>query len=705
MGDKLQKGDSSNAMSALRDIATKLQAQAKDGQIDGTLLDQLGAVLDVAVDTASDPTASMVSDAARTGSTSVDTAETTNNLSNRVSMPTGSSSSTQSSGDSSSTPTGSITTGTTPSAPEQSTMSGIPSKTSVMKGDDLPLSGRPINQMTPPNLVFDQMDDLTRRLPEFIKALEGGQMKTAQAIAGQNATAFDTLFNLAQRAILTEGGWISENMQKLSGMAQTGDLGKAVTATSVPGYYLTRLAKLMLPVYAGLVQRLPTEPGTGIGGMSGTSAVWKAQLGFGNLGFQNFFRIAEANIGVNPPTSFLTFSAPWQDISANDSVTLKALRTTQGYSDPLQISVIKTMAAVLGAEERIILGANSGSLVAVGTVTPTGGSVGGVLAAGSYVAGVTALTYEGWLAAATGGSSSAVSVNGESAASYVLVSPAQTAAATTKITLTWPAVPGAVAYNVYLNGGATGTGSAIASGSAGNYMQTVLINKAVILTTAGSSANVAPASGGTDNSTYGMEGLIAWCTRRTMYGQTIASPSAIYDNAGAGLTGINGGIAQIDNILAQQWTTWHAAPSLMIMSPNMNATITGKLLELGSVAHYIVNISEERNRFTGGMMMLGYTNKFAPFADGTPRLIDVIPHPYMPDGTILLLCETIPYPMGNETRGFTRDVLLPYTYFPLPSQAAGVSQITYNYAITTSETVKCYLPNPQSAVVGVDYTL
>jgi hypothetical protein len=77
----------------------------------------------------------------------------------------------------------------------------------------------------------------------------------------------------------------------------------------------------------------------------------------------------------------------------------------------------------------------------------------------------------------------------------------------------------------------------------------------------------------------------------------------------------------------------------------------------------------------------------------------------MPDGTVLFLSETIPYPMGNETRGFVRDVLLPYTYFPLPAQTGGTNQTIYNFSITTSETVECFNPGPQTALVGVDYTL
>ncbi|MFA5416887.1 MAG: hypothetical protein WC341_00375 [Bacteroidales bacterium] len=201
-----------------------------------------------------------------------------------------------------------------------------------------------------------------------------------------------------------------------------------------------------------------------------------------------------------------------------------------------------------------------------------------------------------------------------------------------------------------------------------------------------------------------MEGLIAWCEKETILSQLIPDKQTITDNAAGALTAGNGGITQFDTILANLWSIWHTAPSVMVMSPNTNATLVGKLQSLGSGTFYRIEVGNERNTVNGGMMVTGYVNKFAPFADGTPRMIDVIPHPYMPNGTVLFLSETIPYPMGNESRGFVRDVLLPYTYFPLPSQAAGINQTTYNFAITTSQTVECFNPGPQAALVGVDET-
>ncbi len=555
--------------------------------------------------------------------------------------------------------------------------------TTVKKADE-PLSARP----GVPNLQFDNADEVIGKLPEFIKAMENGRMKDAQAIAGGDMRKFDTMFQAAQHALLEEGGWTSGNMAKLNGYAASDALQKSITSTSVPGINLIRLAKLMLPVYAGLTQRLPADSPKGMGS---TQATWRAQLGFGAIGESSFFRIAEASIGVNPPTSFLTFNAPYNDLSTNDSVTLKALRASAGYADPLQIGVIKAMSALLRGQERVLLGGNSAAIAATSAVTVTQGLPSeSVIAAGSYVAGVTALTYEGWLAASKGGSAAVGESTATYAAQFVLGSGSS-------VIMDWPAVEGAVAYNVYFSG------SGVSAGSAAKWNKMVLINHAVV-SALSTGSNVAPAADTTVNSTYGIEGLLAWCEKSTIYSNLIPDKQTILDNAGAGLTAGNGGITQFDTILANNWTTWHTAPSVMVMSPKMNATLVGKLQSLGGGNFYRIDATNERNTVNGGMMVTGYVNKFAPYADGTPRMIDVIPHPYMPDGTVLFLSETIPYPMGNESRGFVRDVLLPYTYFPLPSQAAGVNQTTYNFAITTSETVECFNPGPQTALVGVDVT-
>lgn len=680
---KLSKQNQAGAIGAARDMVAQLQSQAQNGQIDGAMLDQLEAILNVSVDTATDQQPKLKQEADNTPDApevqapqpapDAEMPEKSPDMfgkADEASLPE----------EEETLPEYEQDEETAPEL-EEPTME----KDNVSKVE--PATARPPRV----NLQFDKVDDLESRLPEFIKNMEAGQVAKAQKVAGKDSRDFDTMFGMAQHALLNEGGWRSNNLTKLNTLAIDGAgdaLNKSITASSVPGIYLIKLAKLMLPVYAGLTNRIPTDSPKGMGS---TKATWRAQLGFGSLSEASFFRTAEASIGVNPPTSFLTFEAPYNDMAVNDSVTLKALRASAGYSDPLQIGVIKAMSALLRGQERVLLGSNSAAISAPGTITVAQGTPSqSVIAAGSYVVGVSALTYEGWLAQSKGGSAAV----GESA---MTVSTQFVLGAGSSIQMSWAAVPGAVAYNVYVSGS-----SGHYSGSSAKWQQQVYINKATISTLG--TGNTPIFADTTANATYGIEGLISWCSGSYVYSNTIPDKQAVTDNAGAGLTAGNGGITQFDTILASLWSKWHTAPSVMVMSPNLNATLVGKLQSLGSGTFYRVEVGSERNTVNGGMMVTGYVNKFAPFADGTPRMIDVIPHPYMPEGQVLFLSETIPYPMGNESRGFVRDVLLPYTYFPLPSQALGVNQTTYNFAITTSETLECFNPGPQAALVGVDYT-
>jgi hypothetical protein len=673
--------DPAGVMNDARQMVSQLQEQAKNGQIDGAMLDQLAAILDVTVDTAEDAQAE--------GKEAMDSVSKTEDPTNPPPAEEPTSSEVEDEPES-------------PEAPSEEAESGDEEESTVEPEEESTMEpktekvAQPLSTKPPKvNAIFDKVDDYQSKLPEFIKALTAGSIKRAQAIAGKDGTAFDTMFKMAQIAILNEGGWRTDNLEKLSGMAQvgSGQLAKGITSTSVPGVYLIKLAKLMLPLYAGLTNRIPAQSPTG---MSSNQATWKAQLGYGSLNTSSFFRIAEAAIGVNAPTNFLTFNATFNDISVQDNVTLKALAASQGYADPMQISVIKSMSALLMGQEKIILGSNVAAITAPTSLTVTSGSTGGTFgnsgSAGTFYLRVTALTYEGWLAASVGGSAAIGESTATTSGSVVT-----STSTTNSFTATWPAVKNAVAYNVYVT-------AVDAAGSTATYNKTVVINKAV-LTDAGASTATPPSSDTTVNA-LGIEGLIGQCELSTIYGNAIPGKVAMVDNAGAGMTVGNGGITQFDQILASQWSNWQIAPSLMVMSPNMNAALVGKLLGTGGAGgFYRLDVTQERNTVNGGMMVTGYVNKFSPFADGTPKMIEIIPHPYMPDGTVLFMCETIPYPMGNESRGFVRDVLMPYTYFPLPSQSAGVNQISYNYAITTSEVLEGFNPSPQCALVGVDYTL
>jgi hypothetical protein len=685
---KVQKADGPGAMNALQDIISKMKAQAAKGEIDEGLIDQASAILSVNAPAVATPPEMPAEAPAEAGAEE----DVEKAMETPDEMP-------DVEGELESTPEMEATEeeeSSIPMPPEPIAQRNFGKKEATMtpqpvrKATATPVSGRPpMSQFTAPNLVFDQVDEMRSKLPAFTKAMLTGSMRQAQQIANNNQTAFDAMMKMAMHQVLTEGGCVNQNINKMGGfdpeeLATSTGLKKAFTSASLSGIYLIKLAKLMLPVYAGMVNRVPSQSPQGMGS---TQATWKAQLGFGALDLAGGFRTTtEGEVGAVPPTSFLTFNAPFADLSNNDTVTMKAIVANRNYNDALQTSVIKTMAALLKLQEMTLIGHNYAAIDAVTSLTTASGSTtGGTIAAGSYVVGVTALTYEGYLKPSVGGASA----KGETTAVYS--SQIVTTGSTSSINLTWPAVKGAVAYNLYI----TTTGGA---GSAALFNKQVAINKATI--TAASTAATTPPTADTTVNASGKEGLLQWCEQSTIYGNVIPEKIGMVDNAGAGLTAGNGGILEFDTIFEQMWDKWQTTPSVMLMSSRQNKTLVGKLMSLNNSALYRIEVGQERGTIAGGAMVTGYTNSFAPFADGTPRFVDIIPHPYMPAGTILFLAEQSSLPMMQESRSFVRDVLFPWTYFPLASNSA-----VYNYQITTSETVECFNPSPQAALVGVDQNL
>lgn len=622
-------------LDGVQSLVNQLQAQAGEGEIDASLIDQIASAVNVAVDQAGNVNETVDDAVASSGAEPKPAA-----------------------------------------APKFA-----PTDEAGVEDEDLEKSAPAASRTAAPAVFVSDDDEIAAKIPEFIKALESGKLKKAQQLMNNDQADFDRAFSAACRHVLDDAGITYKNMRKLHSSAPDIDptdnsqLRKSLTASSgFTGVYLHRLAKLMMPVYAGLRRRIPAStPGVG-----SDQAIWRVQQGFQSLSFANLMSVGEAAIGEEISESATEFTVPFIDLSLNDRVSLKATAAARGYDDPMQIAIIRVMAAMLQAEERNLIGSNRAAIAAPAkpsTLTAAGTGTVGSATAKFYV---TALTYRGWLAGSTGGTGAV----GETEAS--VVSDAIDLSAKASVTIGWDAVPGAVAYNVYYN----------ASSTTKWYCSTVLRNS-VTYTALPASGNAPPAATTAANAN-GFEGLISWAELSTIYSNSIynkVSPDSL-DNAA--MTATASGIAELDALLESLWGTWQIAPSILVTSPSVVGKITNLLMGLNSGGTYRIEVSQERGTMRGGAFVSGYVNKYAPFADGTPRYIDIIPHPYMPAGKALLLSETIPYSMSREARGFGIETLIPYTYFPLAA-----STISYPFAVTCSEVLECYHPAAQTAMTNI----
>lgn len=452
------------------------------------------------------------------------------------------------------------------------------------------------------------------------------------------------------------------------------EIKKAYTASlGLTGINLEPAVKVLLPIYNPLRRRLPVDrPQVG-----SDSIRYRALLGYpAGLADSQFFGVPFGDPGPENQHNPVTFQIPYYTLALQDKVEWEAIQFARGFDDAMATATQAALVRLLRAEEMTVLGANRDPLPAPArpTVTEDTSQTAGNIGTTQITVKVTALTFQGYLAGSQGGSSAV----GESvASSQATITPA---AATHGLIISWPAVPGAVAYNVYLNN---------------KYALTTTLTKVEVLALP-ASGNQPPASDTTANPLVA-EGIIAWCEKPQLYGQAIDRTGLFLDAQGNGLTFVDGGIAEFDQVLEALWRRWQISPTLIVGSAAAVRAITAKLVKQVNSLQYRIDITSERGGFTGGVILANYINKFAASVEGLPSSIPVMAHPYMPDGTILFLSERIPYPYARESRGFALDVNTPYTYFPLAR-----TQRSFPFTIFLTQTLKCYLPTTHAAIVGFD---
>ncbi len=496
------------------------------------------------------------------------------------------------------------------------------------------------------------------------------------------------------------------------GQTSPQQLKKALTtAAGFLGINLEAQAKILLPLFAGLRHRLPVDtPAVGA-----ATAQWRMQLGFGAFAFgaaANFGTANGANGGTTSPSA-TSIAADYKALSINGEVQWEAIQQARGFDNAMAIDTMFALSALLRLEELEILFANEALLTPpVISGNPATATAVNTFAAGTWHVKVTALSGQGTLTNAAANSNVGESAVSNNLAIVVPVGDSD------YLDVSWPAVEGALGYKVYVEAAAGGgtfylvnpnTGLAYAKLSGGSYLgalgdaivvptgQTfVTVNHVQIIAVGVNTQPTPPGADGSANSNV-FEGLTAWAQKSTIYGQALPFRN-VKDMAGLTLTAQGTGIAEFDSILQTQWVTNHTSPSLIVCSANSIVSMSNKIAAAGSNSQIRLDVYQDRNRVVGGLYVGGYVNKFASSMAGMQTTIDVWAHPYMPDGTFLFLSENIPnqtYPYSRTSKAFALDVQTPYTYFEL-----GRTSRTFPYDVFLGETLKCYYPSAQAAIVG-----
>ncbi len=445
------------------------------------------------------------------------------------------------------------------------------------------------------------------------------------------------------------------------------------TTTGLVGINLEAPAKNLFPVLSPIRNWMARKPSA----RGATAVQWRAITGINTANVK--VGVAERSRNSVVTTKEADFTQSYKPFGLDDFVTYDAQDAAVDFMDVRAEGAANLLAAVMVGEEKTILGGNVQAIGKPGTITPTDVGTGGSLSTGTaYDYAVSALTSFGYLDGATGHGT--VDAPDETDGKTVSHTTAATGAGSTATTLTWAAVRGAVAYNVYI-----GT-----SGGTKYYSQTVTVPKALVTAVVGS-GNV-PNSADQTADSLSWDGLIPQIEANA--GSQYASNGAYFKDLAAGTLTADGvgGVVEIDAALKSLWDNSRIGPDIIYVNSQEAEDIATKVALNGSTTtlRWTQSVDQEGN-VVAGLVASGYRNRYT-----SPRLVPIEIHPYLAPGTILMLSRRLPFPRNNVANPFELDVRREYTQYDWAPTLR-----SWDYGVYGAECLKVYFPAGTAAIVGI----
>lgn len=419
--------------------------------------------------------------------------------------------------------------------------------------------------------------------------------------------------------------------------------------TGLQTYNLEIGAKNLYPILSPLRNMIPR-----VGGQTSIQANWRAVTGVNTANM--FAGVAEGRRGGIISVGTAEYFAAFRTIGLEANATFEAELSSAGFDDVRARAAKSSLESLMEAEERLILaGSTSYSLnggSAAPTPTLTSATSGGSLAQNTeFGVAVVPLTYEGKARATVAGGvvqsitvnpaegGTAVTVNGGTGrkSATATITTANSGGSVHSITATVTTsgvagVRGAYAYAWFW--GATGS----------ERLGAITTTNRVVITAAAAGTQTLASITDTDNSKNDLvfDGLLTFAANAANNGYHFAAAP------GAGLTADSaGGILEIDAALRHFWDNYRLSPTRIIIGSQEMSAIRKKILAQPSAAAARFTFNVQQGQLVGGGMAKGYLNPYS--TGGGPAEIPFMLHPFMPQGTMLFICESLPYPLANVT--------------------------------------------------------
>lgn len=433
-------------------------------------------------------------------------------------------------------------------------------------------------------------------------------------------------------------------------------------------------------------------------GNGDTATHWKAITGINTTNVLP--GVSQGNRGAIVTTTVEDFSATYQGLGLEDSVTFEAQDAAEGFDDPRARAVEGLLRSLMLQEELVILGGNSS--IALGTTpTPTlaAHTTGGSLADATYYVGCVALTFWGnrlstvaagvpQVIVRTNADNTTDTINGGSAGKSAVANVAVSGGSGAgSLGMSVAAVRGAVAYAWYI-GTASGHQYLTAITTLNSYLATVA--------PAGTEQDFATMAAGdySRQNGYVFDGVLystAFRSTSNAYYRALATGTV---GTGTALTSDGAaGIVEINTAFQSFWDNYKLGPETIWASAGGVQDMTKLVIANGGapLARYTGDLQSVAQNIIGGNNLIGlYLNKF------TGQLVKVRIHPNLPDGVILFTCNRIPY----QASGVSTCHQIKYRRDYYQIEWAWTSR-RYPYGVYCDETYQNYTPFAFGAITNV----
>lgn len=485
--------------------------------------------------------------------------------------------------------------------------------------------------------------------------------------------------------------------------------------TGLNFFYLEQQAKLIYPVFYPLLASIPrVQPMFNGIVVGGTGVNWKAVTDIDTGGYP---AISESNRNAYMNITEKDYFAAYKFLGKDTQVSFQAQQMGLGLDDNIGIAQVSLLNALLNDEERMILYGNSGSAgngFQLGTTgTPTTAQVldsslpsTPTIPTSTNVA-VFCVALTGWgtqLATGTGvrlpfqrtnADGSTDVINGGTAAISLVSNVTATDATHHAISATVAASTGALGYAWFLN--STDTSQANAVFAFVTPGPTATFTALPSATNQRANASTAQGTLNTDNSANAIDfdGLLTWAFN---YAKASPKPSFVQDLGGANLTSNGDGtIAQFETALDFLWSNYKLTPDRIYLGGTLIDAVSKKIAGSGiaNASTRLFFTMDQGGKLIGGNFATAYRSKYGP---GQAKQLDIITHPWLPQGCIFFDLINNPYPAAGNAIPSVRRIVTLEDHFSIKWP---YRKLQHEVGVYTFQTLQHYIPFGLAVLTGV----